>query len=304
MSITIDQVINREVTLDELKALSDAELMKLERGIARLHIGKYPYFAIGWAIVNFFMWLSLWPLVFMGFVPLWLGAIIATINVILAYLPSHECQHGIIAREGEKGRWFNELIGHMSAFPLAIPYRALRVTHMEHHKHTNDPELDPDYGTMAPNLLAAIWRTVQARQPRFEGAQAYQKCLERLDNDDAKKAGADALLMQLIFYGTLFACAWTGFALEAALLWWIPQHVSLAYNQLTLSWAPHHPGKGQGRYSNTRAFRAMVGNILTCGMQFHIIHHLHPRIPLYRTPKAYWQMRPVLEARGCDLGGL
>ena len=40
------------------------------------------------------------------------------------------------------------------------------------------------------------------------------------------------------------------------------------------------------------------------GMQYHIIHHLHPRIPLYRTPRAYWEMRDILEARGCDLGGL
>jgi carnitine 3-dehydrogenase len=36
----------------------------------------------------------------------------------------------------------------------------------------------------------------------------------------------------------------------------------------------------------------------------HIIHHLHPRIPLMRTPKAYWAMRPILEARKCDLSGL
>jgi beta-carotene hydroxylase len=37
------------------------------------------------------------------------------------------------------------------------------------------------------------------------------------------------------------------------------------------------------------------------GMQFHIIHHLYPRIPLMRTPAAYRALRPILEVRGCDL---
>ena len=49
---------------------------------------------------------------------------------------------------------------------------------------------------------------------------------------------------------------------------------------MTLSWAPHHPMEEQGRYRNTRGFKAKIGTILTMGMEYHIIHHLHPSIPL------------------------
>jgi beta-carotene hydroxylase len=51
-------------------------------------------------------------------------------------------------------------------------------------------------------------------------------------------------------------------------------------------------------------WKSKVGNLGTMGMQYHIVHHLHPRIPLYRTPQAYREMRPILEARGCDLHNL
>jgi beta-carotene hydroxylase len=39
-------------------------------------------------------------------------------------------------------------------------------------------------------------------------------------------------------------------------------------------------------------------------MQYHIIHHLYPTIPLNRHPAVYRALRPILEERGCELGGL
>ena len=33
----------------------------------------------------------------------------------------------------------------------------------------------------------------------------------------------------------------------------------------------------------------------------HIVHHLHPYIPLNHTPAAYRQMRPILKQRGCEI---
>ncbi len=275
--------------------MSEAELMRAERAIARQHIGKFPWFAVIWAFGNLAIWLSLWPLVMTGLLPLWMGFVVATVCISLSYLPSHEAQHDIIARPGEPLRWLNELVGHLSPVPLATPYRVLRFTHLEHHKHTNDPDLDPDYGTRAAGPLAAIWASIANRQPRGNrGLSAYGAALTRIGRSDII---LDGVIYDLIFYGILFSLAWTGFALEAALLWWLPRHIALTYIQYYLSWAPHHPGTETGRYRNTRSFRSRVGNIGSLGMQYHIVHHLHPRIPLYRTPMAYWQMKPLLEAR-------
>jgi beta-carotene hydroxylase len=38
------------------------------------------------------------------------------------------------------------------------------------------------------------------------------------------------------------------------------------------------------------------------GMQFHVIHHLYPRIPLSSTPAAFRDLKDILEIRGCDVG--
>ena len=121
----------------DLSQLSDAELYKLELAVARRHIGRFPLLAVVWAFLNLAVWLSLWPLVLFGVMPLWLGLIIATVNAALGYLPSHEAQHDIIARPGSRLFWLNELVGHVSTIPLALPYRVAKVTHQEHHKHTN-----------------------------------------------------------------------------------------------------------------------------------------------------------------------
>ena len=288
--------------MTDYASMTEEELRAAERTIAQQHINKFPYLAVTWAFTNVAVWLSLWPLVLMDIIPLWAGCIVACINFLLFYLPSHEAQHSIIARPGEKLRWLNELVGHVSSAPMVIPYRVFRETHMQHHKHANDPELDPDYDTHADTALGAIWASICMRQPRPNGGQKrYGVVLERLGRTDLI---AEAAIYELLYYGFLFAMAWSGHAIEAALLWWLPKHFGLSYLHFFLSWAPHNPNLGVGRYRDTRSFRSMLGNIGSMGMQYHIVHHLYPRIPLYRTPRAYREMRPILERMGCEVSEL
>ncbi|MBT6573052.1 MAG: beta-carotene hydroxylase, partial [Gammaproteobacteria bacterium] len=50
--------------------------------------------------------------------------------------------------------------------------------------------------------------------------------------------------------------------------------------------------------------KSRLGNLLSMGMQYHIIHHLYPRIPLSLTPAAYRELKPILQRRACNLGEL
>jgi fatty acid desaturase len=285
--------------MTDFAAMNEGELRQAERAIAAQHMNKFPYLAVVWAFANVAVWLSLWPLVFTGILPLWAGFTLACINFMLFYLPSHEAQHSIIARPGEKLRWLNELVGQVSSAPMVIPFRVLRETHMDHHKYANDPELDPDYDTHADGPLGAIWASIQSRQPRPNGgSKRYGEVLARRERLDLIK---EAVIYELVFYGALFTLAWSGYALEAALLWWLPKHIGMSYLHFFLSWAPHNPQLGVGRYRDTRSFKSALGNIGSMGMQYHIVHHLYPRIPLTRTPAAYRDLRPILEQMGCDV---
>jgi fatty acid desaturase len=284
--------------MTDYTTMSEAELFKAEREIASKHIDKFPWGSLLWASTNITVWFSLWPLVIFDLVPLWLGFLIAIVCIALSYLPSHEAQHDIYAKPGTSLRWLNEAVGHISLIPLVLPYRIARATHMEHHKHANDPALDPDYGVHAPNARAAIINSFLRTQ---RGNDEYGECLVRIGQE---RLGIDALIANVYFYGALAGFAWSGYAIEAALLWWLPRHIGTTWIQFYLSWAPHHPGNEKGRYRDTRAFKSRLGNLVSGGMQYHIIHHLHPRIPLLRTGRAYWEMRPILEARGCDVDEL
>lgn len=286
----------------DLSQLTPKELARVEREIARRHIGKFPWLATIAGLSIFAGWLALWPLVFLNVIPLWSGLVAATLLAILGYLPSHEAQHDIIARPGSRLRWLNELVGHLAIVPLALPYRLARTTHTQHHLHTNDPKLDPDYSSRADGPLQAIWQAIQNTQPRSRGGfNAYARTLKRLGRMDILM---EAIIYRTVWFTIMFTLAWNGYALEAAALWWLPHHVGYIYIQYYLSWAPHHPANETSRYRHTRSFRAALGNIGSLGMQYHIVHHLHPRIPFWRTPQAYWEMRPVLEAQGARVEDL
>lgn len=283
----------------DVTGLSERELRKLENQIARKHSGMFPWEIVVWAFGNLAVWLALWPLVLFDIIPLWLGFIIATLNMSLVYLPTHDAQHDIIARPGQKLRWLNELVGHTTSWMIVYPFELLRVSHLDHHRHTNDPELDVDITSKAPGPWLAIWRSIRQRQPDAKRSSDYMRSAARNGRDDLILL---AILYRLGFIAILGTLAWSGYALEALFLWWLPYQIAMTYLIFFLSWAPHHPGNKTGRYTNTRSWKSMVGNIGSMGMQFHIVHHLHPYIPLVRTPAAYREMRPILEARGCDLG--
>ena len=92
--------------------MTSQSLRAREKAIADQFSGGIPWLMVFWGITNTAIWLALWPLVFTGVMPLWLGFIIASINITMSYLPSHDAQHYIIAPKGSKLEWFNELVGH------------------------------------------------------------------------------------------------------------------------------------------------------------------------------------------------
>jgi beta-carotene hydroxylase len=285
-----------------LKTADEKALMREEMRIAKKYMNGFPFFMAFWGISNLVCWLALWPLVISGVLPLWAGFIVATLNVTLCYLPSHEAQHSNYAPPGHPLRWLNELIGYVSTIPLVLPFKTARITHMDHHSFTNDPERDPDYGVKAKNAFAAIMQGLFRRQPG--NADAYGLLLQKKaesGNKLAARAIVEALVQTTSFYLILAALAWSGYALEAALLWWLPRYLGLTYISLFLSWFPHHPMIEQGRYRNTRSFHHWYGNIVALGMEHHIVHHLHPGIPLNRNAAAFREMRPLLVERGCRL---
>ena len=264
-----------------------------EKAIAKGFSQRFQWEMILIGIGQAIIWLTLWPLVINGFVPLWAGFCIATICACFAYLPSHESQHGNYSRGNPKMRWLDSLVGHITLITLISPYEILRVTHMKHHAYTNDPEKDPDYLNAHSGSL---FRTIK-RSADGSSTGDYAKYLDIFSSDKAfVNSFNNAIPMALILRGALLTLV-VLFPLETLLLWWLPAKIGTVYTVVFFSWFPH-VGTSKGRYKDTRFWSHWMPRYINHSMQLHFVHHLHPSIGHFDEPKAIETLKPFLVARG------
>lgn len=283
-----------------------ADLTKQELAIARKYyeIGqtiRWKYVAA--TIAGFAVWLSLFPLTILGIMPLLPAFVISYLIATAGYITAHEAMHSNIGRKGTKAWFWNELTGQLSMIPLMFPFSIARITHLQHHKYPNDPVRDPDYPDSAPNLPAALWKGWLNRQPG-KTAQAHhikKVLLEEIGTPEAKAALKQTAIVQLL--GTLFfiGMALAGYAMEIAMVWWLPRWFALIHTHVFFSWETHFPHQGRDRYDNTRIFKSSVGTFLSMWIEYHLVHHLYPNIPMHLTKRAYFEMKPILAERGVDV---
>ncbi|MEM8576448.1 MAG: fatty acid desaturase [Pseudomonadota bacterium] len=70
----------------------------------------------------------------------WLLMLPHGVLLVFLFTLSHECTHDTPFRS----RWLNTAVGHALAPVLVLPFTWFRYFHFAHHKHTNDPERDPE----------------------------------------------------------------------------------------------------------------------------------------------------------------
>jgi beta-carotene hydroxylase len=278
-------------------------LMQQERAIglkyAAHNVRTWPYTVV--AIACFAAWVSFFPLAILGVLPLWLGCLLSSVFAAGGYVVAHEAMHSNLGQAGTRQRFWNELTGQISTIPLILPFSMVKIMHLLHHQHTNDPDKDPDAIHAAPNVGMAVVRSWLNRQPGAGGTGArWRRHVRELGTPEAKRALVELMAFQVLGMAIFFGMAWSGHAIVVALLWWLPRHIALSYIHAVLSWAPHHPHTGTGRYENTGIIRHWLGHWGSMGIDFHMIHHLYPYIPVHACKAAYLEMKPILQARGVD----
>jgi len=84
---------------------------------------------------------------------LWALPLLVAHGYVLAFIfcAFHETAH----RTAFRTRWPNAVVGTLAGFLTFWPYRNYRVYHWEHHRHTQDPSLDPELFFAKPASLPA-----------------------------------------------------------------------------------------------------------------------------------------------------
>ena len=278
--------------VDIKDAVSEEFSFEKEKAVAKKYAQRFQWEMILIGIGQACVWLSLWPLVMFGIIPLWLGFVVACFCACMAYLPSHEAQHGNYSRGDPKKRWIDALVGHITLITVMFPYEILRVTHMKHHAYTNHDDKDPDFLTSnAKSVKEVILLSLDGTSPD------YQKYKEVYSSDAAfQKAFEKGVKVSLAYRLTLMSLVFL-FPLQTLLLWWLPAKIGVLYTTLFFSYYPHI-GTEIGRYKNTRFWQHWMPRYINHSMQLHFVHHLHPNIGNYDEPRAIEELKPFLIARG------
>ena len=281
--------------MDQLNNSSIDLSIEAERKLARTFMGRIEWEMILIGILQFTTWIATWVLVIQGIIPLLVGFLIALFTACNAYLPSHAGQHGHLSGGRKNLQWLDYLVGQISVIPLAQSHEILKATHLKHHAHTNDPDMDPDFfHGNAKNWWEAAVNVNIAYNDEGPALRAIEKHQENDPKfkEALEKGGSWAFL----FYFAQIILA-VLYPLETLLLWWIPKRVATSYLGIVFSYFPHS-GLEKGRYKDTRFWTNRMPRFLNHSMQIHTMHHMYPRICHYDEAKAIEALKPFMVERG------
>lgn len=225
------------------------------------------------------------------------------INAIMAYVlftSMHEAGHLNISGKHTKLKWVDNLIGWISGAPLLAPFPIFKVIHFRHHAFTNDPEKDPDHWLASRNFFALIFHAFSIFPIYLIEGLKLLKGGERLTPKviNELKVGYVAALVMFAGIAILgFAIGWN----YVLLLWILPGFIAQGFLAFAFDWLPHHPHEERSRYTNTRIHDIPGLDVLLLGQNYHLIHHLHPRIPFYHYKKSFHALEEKLEAKGTQI---
>lgn len=205
------------------------------------------------------------------------AVLLLTLCAYAMFSVMHEAVHGSIFQS----RWANSVIGTVASVWMGptSSFSAYRSLHLEHHRYTNDPRLDPDsYNATGPHWWLPIsWLTTDIYYYYFYLSTSSDRPYGELFCVVAEN---------MIFLSVIIYLCVQGHTHEAFFYWFIPARMALFFLSYGFNYLPHWPHDTRAEESPIRATR-IVGNgsdwvaILLMGHDLHLVHHLFPGIPFY-----------------------
>ncbi len=292
-----------------LPIAAEHEQKRRERAIAAKYRGDFSWRVVFECLWGVGGWLAMTVLALKGAVPYGLACLVNGWLAYALYMPLHEATHGNVSGRHGHLRWVDDCVGWLSSIPLMFSYRGHQYSHMKHHAYTSDPLRDTDFFIGGP--LAEL----PGKYLIFAGLQLVLPVLELLPRGQRLlpapmrrvfESGYEIRFFrrqQRISLLLLVGLSLAGFFWEALLLWYLPSRIGLFMMFLVFAWLPHHPHRERGRYRDTRITLFPGSTLLIRGHDHHLLHHMFPRVPHYRLPELFREIRPILEQQGARIEG-
>ncbi len=209
----------------------------------------------------------------------------------------HETAH----RTAFRTRWLNAVVGTLAGFLTFWPYRNYRVYHWEHHRHTQDPSLDPELFFAKPASLP-VYLLVLTGIPNAIRRVGDMLRLARGRADRPWMAPAERrpLILEarayLVGYAVVAAASVLVGTPIVLLVWIAPWMVGQAFLRPYL--LAEHTGCGVTRdcLENTRTTLTLaLVRLFAWNMPYHSEHHAYPAVPFHALPRLHEQVRGRIE---------
>lgn len=213
-----------------------------------------------------------------GSAQVWVTILVNAAVTFLMFTVVHEAVHHSISRKP----WVNGLLGRL-AWIFVSPtfgFSSFAFVHLAHHRYANDPADDPD----AFANHARLWQLPFRWALSDVFYVAYYR--PRMRSRPTREL-TEAALMFTLSMAVVTAAAVTGNLWTLAVVVAIPQRIGMIVLAWWFDWLPHHglndtPGTNRYRTSRIRVGMEWLVTPLMLSQNYHVVHHLHPRVPWYR----------------------
>ncbi|MFM9845274.1 MAG: fatty acid desaturase [Dongiaceae bacterium] len=219
------------------------------------------------------------------------------IALIFLFAAEHECIH----RTAFRRRWLNDAVAWIAGLLILLPPAYFRYFHFTHHRHTQDPERDPELAAAKPANLNE-WMIQVSGWPywRAEVSLLISHALGRVTAAYAPVRGRAELVTESRVFLAVYAAAAVlsvAAASDALLIYWIVPAL-LGQPFLRLYLMAEHTGCALSAdmlaNSRTTLTNAAV-RFIAWNMPFHAEHHAFPSVPFHALPAAHRLLRDDLK---------
>lgn len=228
-------------------------------------------------------------------VPFW-GVLLPVQGILIVFLFTlcHECTHQTPFRSV----WLNEVVGHATGFLLLLPFVWFRYFHLAHHRHTNDPERDPELATPKPdNWGDYLWHISGVPYWWSMGRVVVKNAFSTPEGDylparALPRVRYEARVMCLLYLLILMSLLVSPLAFW---LWIAPALIGQPFLRLYLL-AEHGrcPPVANMLENSRTTYTNRIVRFLAWNMPYHIEHHSFPNVPFHALPALHDQMQADL----------
>jgi fatty acid desaturase len=220
--------------------------------------------------------------------------------LIFMFAPLHETIHFTAF----KTRWLNNLVAAPIGFLLLIPMQNFRVFHYAHHRHTQNPEFDPELIDMKPLIREHYWLYLTGLPTWWQGLTSIWRHATGLVDESYIEERHHATIItearfHLAGYGLLFLIS---LFTSSAFLWWfwvLPALVGQPLLRLYL--LAEHSGCdfSDNMLENSRTtYTTPWVCFLAWNMPYHAEHHYLASVPFHALPALHAHTGQGVKYRG------